>query len=109
MGVWRIHGRGAWNGLDPIGQDSLALDCYERLARATDGRYDATLRRLIRSKWYRLALEHSRRGDTRAARQYAWRVLRERSGDGVDLRRLVRLLAHAHLRRAGGRLGLQGR
>lgn len=99
MGVWRMHGKGAWSGLDGVGQDLLVLDAYERLDHMTEGRYGGTIGRLTRAGRYRLALKYGKCGDTRAARHFAWLALKDGPAPDLPFVPLAKAMTASHLRR----------
>lgn len=113
MGVWRLHPRGEWGGLDPAGQQLLIAEMHERFDVASGGRYRELLRPLIREAWYEAALAQSALGRRRDAWISAARVARLPFQRKPSLQYLFKQLVWGHadatLEHAKRALGMQDR
>ncbi len=99
MGVWRMHGRGTWSGLDVLGRHHQFIDARHRINAGTGGRYAPAIGRIVHAAHFRLAIEYSRLGMLPEARKFAWKVLRERPQDSTaDMGKLVREVLGGHMR-----------
>jgi glycosyltransferase involved in cell wall biosynthesis len=109
MGVYRLHGDGAWAGLDRRVQLERLVEFYRRLDAATEHRHAAGVRPALARCYYKLALELNRRGDGRAAFGALWRMLRlSPLGGDLDRGLLLREMTHGSLSRLRARMGRSG-